>query len=222
MGTDPRTTLTSRIIAGTGLLSLVTLVIGAMTSYQSRAFEWTTFHVSSLQDDYTNPDGYLIPLLGTLVSQLILMWVSVRLGKGLARSPRWMVFGAVASLEVALILLSVNAVHELVNMANWHLHAVLAHLAFGLLILGHLGLLQAAISTGVKGQRLVLDRRLVLFAFTVVVALFLVPKFTGIDVTLAVFGFPVDVILGACEVIYLTIFYVSLWRIARSLEPTHR
>jgi len=221
MGTDPRTTLTSRIIAGSGLLSLASLGIGAVTSYHARTFEWTSFHVSSLQDDYTNPDGYLIPLLGTLVSQLILMWVAVRLGRGLATAPRWMVLGAVACLEVALILLSVNAVHELVNMANWHLHAVLAHLAFGLLILGHLGLLQAAISTRVQDHRLYLDRRLVLFAFAVVVMLFLVPKFTGIDVTQAVFGFPVDVILGACEVIYLTIFYVSLWRIARSLEPTH-
>lgn len=201
---------------------MVTLTIGAVISYRTRSFEWTTFHLSSLQDDFTNPDGYLIPLFGTLIAQLLLVVPVYRLGRGLVQRGHASALFAGSLIVLAMTLLSINNIHELMKIANWHIHAILAHVAFGLMIAGHWGLLHAAAAHVNTSRDLHADKRLVAFSFAVVVILFLIPKFTGTDVTMKLFGFPVDVILGACEVIYVSIFYVSLWRIARSLEPTHR
>ena len=211
---------TSRLIATSGLISLITLAVGAATSYAVRPFELETFHLSSLQDDYTNPDGYLIPLVGTFVGQLLLMGAAIGFGRRLHRTHPATAYIASSLLLTAVALLSVNSVHEYLGIANWHIHAVLAHIGFGLMILAHLGFVYLAEREfGKRGRfNLRIDLGVALFSLVVVVSLFLVPKFTGLDITQLVFGFSVDLILGLCEVIYLTIFFVSLWRVARTLE----
>ena len=203
-----------------GGLSLITLVIGAITSYAGRSFAWETFHLSSLQDDYTNPDGYLVPLIGTFIAQLLLMPAAIQFGRRLHSGQPIVAFMSSSLLLTSVALLSVNSVHEYLGIENWHIHGVLAHIAFGFMILGHIGIVALGEREwGSRGRyNLRIDLGTALFSFVVVVSFFLVPKFAGLDVTQAVFGFSVDVILGACEVIYLAIFYVSLWRAARTLE----
>ena len=87
------------------------------------------------------------------------------------------------------------------------------------LILAHIGVVYLSEREfGSRGRfNLRIDLGLALFSFVVVVSLFLIPKFTGLDITQLVLGFSVDLILGLCEAIYLTIFFVSLWRVAKVL-----
>ena len=210
----------SRLIAISAGISLITLAVGAATSYAVRPFHLETFHLSSLQDDYTNPDGYLVPLIGTFIGQLLLIGAAVGFGRRLRQTHPVLAYVASTLLLTAVVLLSVNSIHEYLGIEDTHVHAVLAHIGFGLMILAHISFIYLAERDfGNRGRfNIRNDLRIALFSFVVVVSLFLIPLFTGVDVTQLVFGFSVDLILGLCEVIYLTIFFVSLWRTARTLE----
>lgn len=195
------------------MIALITLVIGGVLSYQSRDFTWETFQISSLQSAYTNPLGYLIPSVGTLFSQLILIYVAIKLAR------RFNDLYAGVFLVTSLALMSVNSVHDIINMKNWMVHAVMAHIGFGLMILSHIMYVFRARAWQDEHvvdlrRRYHIDQRWAVFSFAVVMLLFIIPKFTGFDVMKLIFDFNVDYILGACEVIYLVVFYVSMYRVA--------
>ena len=204
---------TAQWVLISGLISLFTLVIGGVLSYQSRDFSWETFQISSLQSAYTNPTGYLIPAIGTLIGQIILIVVGGRLAR------RFNDLYAGVFLVTSLVLLSVNSIHDIIDMKNWMVHAVLAHVGFGLMILSHIMFVVRARSWQDEHaidlpRRFHLDLRWAVFSFMIVMLLFIIPKFTGFDVLKLLFNFNVDLILGACEVIYLVVFYVSMYRVA--------
>jgi len=206
-----------------GLLALLTFTVGGVLSYQTRDFVLEEFQVSSLQSAYTNPAGYVIPAVGTLLSQIILIGVAAVLTRRFVRaftgtfSRRSLIAGA--TLVTSLVLMSVNSVHDIMNTKNWYVHAILAHLAFGLMILSHIMFVQLAMLWQEEHQpeqrrRLHIDLRWSVLAFVTVLVLFIIPKFTGFDLARALFDMNVDLILGLCEVTYLTLFYISMYRVA--------
>jgi hypothetical protein len=206
-----------------GLLALLTLTVGGVLSYQTRAFALESFQVSSLQSSYTNPIGYLIPAIGTLISQMMLIVVAIRLSRWFygefsgSFTRRSLIAGVL--LATSLSLMSVNSVHDILDTKNGYVHAVLAHIAFGLMILSNIMFIQLAMLWQEEHQpeirrRLFIDLRWTTFAFVAVLVLFIIPKFTGFDVAAVVFGFNVDYVLGLCEVVYLTVFYATMYRVA--------
>lgn len=213
-----------------GLLAILTLTVGGVLSYQTRDFVLEEFQVSSLQSAYTNPTGYLIPAIGTLFSQIILIGVvGVLTGRYLraftGSFARRSLFAG-AMLVTSLVLMSVNSVHDILDIKNWYVHAILAHLAFGLMILSHIMFVQLAMLWQEEHQpeqrrRLHIDLRWSVLAFVTVLVLFIIPKFTGFDLARTLFDMNVDLVLGLCEVTYLTLFYVSMYRVASTRsEPT--
>lgn len=204
---------TAQWVLISGLISLFTLVIGGVLSYQTRDFAWETFQISSLQSAYTNPAGYLISATGTLIGQLILIYVAGVLTR------RFSDLYAGVFLITSLVLLSINSVHDIFDIKDWMIHAVLAHIGFGLMILSHIMFVVRARvwqeeHTVETPRRFHLDLRWAYFSFIIVMLLFIIPKFTGFDVLKLLFNFNVDLILGACEVIYIVVFYVSMYRVA--------
>lgn len=206
-----------------GLLALLTLTVGGVLSYQTRDFVLEEFQVSSLQSAYTNPVGYVIPAMGTLLSQIILIGVAVSLTRRFARVftgafSRRSLFAGV-TLVVSLVLMSVNSAHDILDTKLWYVHAILAHLAFGLMILSHIMFVQLAMLWQEEHQpeqrrRLHIDLRWSVLAFVTVLVLFIIPKFTGFDLARTLFDVNVDIVLGLCEVAYLTIFFISMYRVA--------
>lgn len=199
----------STLVLASAALASITLGASAAVLYAYVPFDARTFDLSSLQSPYFNPYGYVVSCIGVSCSALLLVvyaWRCLQRYRVAHRRSAWV--GA-SALTGAMLLFVANSAHAVVGYDNWKLHGVLAIVGFALLILAHYTLARLA---GLPRIYTVLA----VTSWFIALVLFMLPRFTDLDLAYVLLGLEPGLMLGISEVTYLAIVYASLYRIAES------
>ena len=183
-------------------MAMVTQLAGMVVWFSTATVTLERFDLSSVQSVEDNPEGYLIPWVGTLSGMLLLWMIGLRLR-------RWLPAAGIMLMASMTIFVG-NSLFSIIWPEYWEVHAFLARVSFFTLI-------GAQILCTVRRQHVVAHA--VAYACLVAaVMLFILPKYGDVDLMWHLTSVQSDTILGITEGLYIIIIYATLFRVIRSFE----
>ena len=206
------------LVIVSAVILFVSLALSWMICFADQPFVLIEFDLSDLQWYKGNPRGYLYATIGPMVAMVVMTpLVAFLYTKYRAAAPNT-AFAGSAMFVVTIVTFVVNAILSTLSSDDWLMHGVLARSSFSFLIITNVIFLHAAHIAEKKGH---LDKGLttpVLLMLThvslfIILSIFIGPHLVGYNYPLMWIGLEPSHILGSCEVIYLILGYITLYRL---------
>lgn len=192
-----------RLIAISALFAGLSQVAGMIVWVRTDDVGLYEFDLSALQSADHNPNGYLLPLVGTSVSMALLLVAGMLLRRRTGTGG--------ALLMVSMILFLGNNVVSHLRPDLWGWHAALARISFMVLIIAQIAVMRSARwHTGLMAA---------LTSMILASLLYVLPFWFDIDLASRLLQVDMRTFIGLAESAYLAVFFGTMLRASATRSP---